>query len=131
MVYKIVAVVLTAVWMFAVSCFAADAVISGAQVTYTYKEPVTNVDGSQLQDLKNTSVFYSVNGATEVKAGDVAASSKFGGGTQVYTFTVPIVDSAESTLKFWATANDESGNPSLPSAAIIKRIDKLAPSSPE
>lgn len=131
MAYKITAAVLTAVWLFAVNCFAADAVISGAQVTFSFKEPSTNVDGSKLQDLRDTSVFYSVNDGPQVKAGDVVASSKFGGGTQVYTFTVPIVDSTESTLKFWAISNDESGNPSPPSAAIIKRIDKLAPSSPE
>ena len=126
-------ILLLAVLMLGVSyaVHAADAVISGAQVTYSYKEPSTNADGSPLADLKTTTIYYTVNGGATVKAKDEAASAKTGGGAKSSTFTVPIVDSNESTLRFWSTATDESGNESVASAVTVKRIDKLAPSSPE
>jgi hypothetical protein len=47
------------------------------------------------------------------------------------TLNIPIVDSKETVLKFWATATDESLNESLQSVTVVKRIDKLAPSAPE
>lgn len=126
-------ILLLAVLMLGVSyaAHAADAVISGAQVTYSYKEPSTNSDGSALSDLKLTSIYYTVNSGETVKAKDETASAKTGGGAKSSTFTVPIVDSKETTLRFWSTASDDSGNESVASAVTVKRIDKLAPSSPE
>jgi hypothetical protein len=115
----------------AVNVFAMDAIVVGAQVTLTYKEPATNADGSALSDLKLTTVYYSVNGGATVKGLETLASSVTGGASRTVTLNIPIVDSKETVLKFWATATDESLNESLQSVTVVKRIDKLAPSAPE
>lgn len=127
----IIACVFSTVMLFAVNTFALDAVVVGAQVTLTYKEPSTNSDGSLLEDLRHTTVYYSVNGGATVKGQEVLATSLTGGVSRTVTLNIPIDDAKETLLRFWATATDESGNESGSSVVVTKRIDKLAPSAPE
>ena len=129
--HAIVSCMFAMVMLFAVNALALDAIVVGAQVTLTYKEPSTNSDGSVLGDLKRTTVYYSVNGGATVKGQDVLATSLTGGVSRTVTLNIPIIDSKETILRFWATATDESENESAPSTVVTKRIDKLAPSAPE
>lgn len=123
---------IVAVVMFmTVNVFAIDAIVVGAQITLTYKEPSTNSDGSAISDLKLTTVYYTVNDGATVKGPETPATSLTGGILRTVTLNIPIIDSKETVLKFWATATDESLNESLQSTVVIKRIDKLAPSAPE
>ena len=131
MKHLIVGLFMAAFACMTVDALALDAVVIGAQVTLTYKEPSTNSDGSALKDLKSTTAYYTVNGGPTIKGPETPATSSTGGVARVVTLNIPITDSQETTLKFWATATDESSNESVPSTAVIKRIDKLAPSSPE
>lgn len=129
--HVIIAVFMTAIGIITTEALALDAVVVGAQVTLTYKEPITNSDGTPLQDLKLTTSYYNVNDGPTVKGAEIPATSGTGGVSRVVTLNIPIVDSKETVLKFWATATDESLNESLPSQVVVKRIDKLAPASPE
>ena len=129
--HAIVSCMFAMIMLFAVNALALDAIVVGAQVTLTYKEPSTNSDGSALGDLKRTTVYYSVNDGATVKGQDVLATSLTGGVSRTVTLNIPIIDSKETILRFWATATDESENESAPSTVVTKRIDKLAPSAPE
>ena len=129
--HVIIAVFMTVIGIITTEALALDAVVVGAQVTLTYKEPITNSDGTPLQDLKLTTSYYTVNDGPTVKGAEIPATSGTGGVSRVVTLNIPIIDSKETVLKFWATATDESLNESLPSQVVVKRIDKLAPASPE
>ena len=115
--------------------WAIDFTVSGAVLTVTYTEPSTNMDGSPLVDLARTNVYTEIllPGQAPVKGPDVAATAPSGGGAISTTITVPIgvtLPIKEATVKVWATATDTSGNESTPSAMVTKRVDQLAPASP-
>ena len=115
--------------------WAIDFTVSGAVLTVTYTEPSTNTDGSPLTDLARTNVYTEIllPGQTPVKGPNVAASASTGGGAISTTITVPIgatLPIKEANVKVWATATDLSGNESLPSTVVTKRVDQLAPSAP-
>ena len=113
--------------------FALEFTLTGSEVTATYTEPTTNADGSSLKDLAKTIIFYDIvgDGFPEVKAVEVSATALTGGGIIIQTVLVPIIANQEADVDFWATAVDLSGNSSDKSTVVRKRIDRLAPGTPQ
>jgi hypothetical protein len=105
---------------------------SGAQLTVTYKEPTTSVDGTALDDLKLTTIYYQVQGGPPiVKALEVPATRAAGGGAIEKPITIPAEPGKKIYVNIWATATDLSGNESDKSNIVTQRVDLLAPSPPE
>jgi hypothetical protein len=118
-------------WFYVLGVFAVDFTVSGVVVNVSYKEPVTNTDGSPLTDLKLCSVYYQFSDSdAAVRAKDINASSLTGGGNVSDSFSVPVAEGVEKDVDFWATCSDTSGNESKKSDVVRLRIDRLAPSSP-
>jgi hypothetical protein len=57
----------------------------------------------------------------------VAASNVNGGGNQTVNFEVPVLTGMEKDVRFKGACSDTSGNVSIDSDIITKRIDRLAP----
>jgi hypothetical protein len=103
---------------------------TGAEIEVSYKEPSTNKNGSAIQDLAKTTVYYD-KGQGPVHAVDVEASQETGGGPINITFITPIEENEEADVSIWATATDKSGNESDKSNIEMIRIDFLKPSPPD
>lgn len=127
-----ICLVLIALVLLVTKAFAFQANITGTEVTVTYTEPTTNVDGSPLVDLDHTMIFHNFGGA-EVQAvpNPIPATALTGGGAITEAFTVPVPDGVEADVDFWARAYDGSGNVSPESTRETKRIDHLAPGAPQ
>lgn len=111
---------------------AGDVIIttSGEEVTATYTEPTTNLDGSPLKDLAFTSVFHDYGGLEILARPSIPATSPLGGGDISTKFVVPVPQGVEIDVNFWARAEDDNGNFSPKSNIATKEIDHLAPSAP-
>lgn len=109
--------------------YAIDFLLTGTEVTATYTEPTTNVDGSPLMDLSKTTIYYDLSGIITII--DVPATRLTGGGVINQIVTIPIIQGQERDVWFWATASDLTGNESAESVRVMKRIDRLAPSVPQ
>lgn len=116
-----------------ISASAIDFSVTGAEVTIDYTEPTknSNTAGTPLTDLARTNVYFQLDAGAAVKGSDVPASAPTGGGQITTKVTLPVTADQEVTATIWATATDLSGNESVPSAKITKRIDRLAPSAPQ
>jgi hypothetical protein len=92
-------------------------------VKVTYREPTTKADGTPLNDLRKTTIYYDF-GNGRVKHKDIPASKPQGGGTVPFdqTKNVEIIDFAKIInfkispepiqVMICVTATDESGNES-------------------
>ncbi len=121
----------TLLLLYATSASAIDFTASGTILTVSYTEPIQNTDGSMLDDLAKTSVYYSLNGGADVKVVDVLASSPKGGASMATSITVPIAIGQSALVSVRATASDTSGNESVKSAAVTKLVDRLPPNPPQ
>src|SRR5690349_1982072 len=104
--------------LYASSAYAIDFTPTGAVLTVTYKEPAVNKDGSSLDDLDHTNVYYQVGSDAEVKGPNVPASSPAGGGNISTTITVPVPTDMRATVAVSASATDTSGNEGPRSSAV-------------
>jgi hypothetical protein len=104
---------------------------TGADLTVEYTEPSTNADGSTLVDLAKTNVYVKVGNLQEVKGPDVPASSPTGGQVRSTVIAVVVPSGKEADVTITVTATDLSGNESLRSVSATRRVDKLAPGSPQ
>ncbi len=105
---------------------------SGAELTVDYDEPTTNADGTALDDLKITTIWYQVQGTpAPVKALEVAATQAAGGGHISKPITVPTFSGKLIFVDVWATATDRSGNESAKSNIVAQRVDLLPPAAPK
>jgi hypothetical protein len=112
--------------------FALDFTVSGVVVSFSYKEPVTNEDGSALTDLAFCTVLYDLNDGSGSHSGSkVNASSVSGGQVESGSFEIPVSAGQERDVDFWATCTDKSGNESKKSSVVRLRIDRLSPSAPQ
>ncbi len=110
---------------------AIDFTASGTILTVTYTEPTSNSDKTPLTDLAKTTIYYSINGAAEVKVTpDIAATVPTGGGSVSTQVTVPIAAGQSASVTVRATATDTSGNESVKSVSVSKTIDRLSPMPP-
>lgn len=128
-----IATVLSLLLLFAVPAWAIDFTVSASIVTATYMEPTTNADTppTALTDLARTNVYFQIAGQPAVRGPNVPASALTGGGAITTTVTIPIGPNQQGDVTFWATATDLSGNESVPSVSVVRRIDRLAPGSPQ
>lgn len=97
----------------------------------TYTEPTTNVDGAELNDLKETQVFYSVDGALPVAATPTPASTSSGGEVITKSIIVELTPGMAHTVSAFVRAIDTSGNISHDSSTDTVTVDFLAPGAPQ
>ena len=97
----------------------------------TYTEPITNVDGAELNDLKETQVFYSVDGAPPVAATPTPASTSSGGVVVTTRIIVELTPGMAHTVSAFVLATDTSGNISPDSNTDTVTVDFLAPGAPQ
>lgn len=86
---------------------------TGFPVYLQYQEPTNNTDGSPLDDLAYTTIFYELPGGSPTKSGDVIASGLTGGGWQTVTIVIP---GTPESAQLWLTATDTSGHESQQTA---------------
>jgi hypothetical protein len=103
--------------------------VSGADFEIEYDEPNVNADGSPLQDLGKTTVYYDA-GDGRVLAKELEATSPTGNGHIVTRINVSLPKGTEKNVSVWATAWDKSGNESSSSIPVTVRVDSLAPAAP-
>jgi hypothetical protein len=103
---------------------------TATEVMVEYDEPVTNADGTPLQDLKETRIYYQMGSAAPTLAATVPATAPTGGGHIAQKVAVPVGPNQEADVTFWATAVDTSGNESVRSSTATVRIDRLPPAPP-
>jgi hypothetical protein len=107
----------------------AEASLDSGSFTVAYQEPVANADGTVLDDLAHTTIYYSLDGGARIKAMDIPASATGGGGNIQQAFVIDGLGSQVDVLITY-TATDISGNESLEFVESIIRIDKVAPGAP-
>lgn len=111
-----------------VSAMAIQFTVSGTIVTADYDEPTLNSNDTTISDLADTQVLYQIPpAASPTVCMTVPASAPTGGAHIHVDCTVPIIDGQEADVSFTAIAHDTSGNASIPSDPVVKRIDRLAP----
>lgn len=122
---------------FAAPVFAITGTVTGVNVTLEYDEPNVKADGSPLNDLAFTSIYFTTapasiafSTASAVVISTVAASALTGNGHITRNLNVPSQAGKEILSRFGATATDTSGNESVFSNIISVLIDKLAPAAP-
>ena len=126
---KIIAVSLLS--LFAVSGYALTITGVGADIEVSYQEPATNLDGTPLDDLSRTTIYYSTDSkVTRIEAFRVTATARSGNGNIIQHIMLPILPGQQANFSVWATASDLSGNESEDSNTETIRIDRLAPSAP-
>ena len=96
-------------------------------VEYHYNEPTLNEDGTPLDDLAATRLYYQIPGQSAVMARSVAASAPTGGGQRTETLTVPVT--APATVSFWVTAVDEVPNEKLATPILTAALEPAAMAS--
>ena len=94
--------------------------------TALYNEPTTNSDGTPLTDLAKTTVCGQIGTAAPTCV-EVAATKPAGGGAISQVINVAVPDNAKTTVTYWVTATDTSGNPSTKSPTATKSFDFLPP----
>lgn len=113
--------------------FALTVTPTGTEATVEYQEPNTNEDGSALDDLDHTTIYYSVGAESEsVVLLKVPASAPVGNGQISRQVVIPALDvpeGAETVVHVWATATDTADNESGESERASV-TDRLAPSAP-
>lgn len=103
-----------------------------APITFsvTYTEPSASVDGTALNDLKETQVFVSVDGAPPVGETPTFANDLTGGRAIFKTIVVDLTPGMTHTVTVFARAVDHSGNISPDSNKDTATVDFLAPGAP-
>lgn len=109
-----------------------DVALTGTEITIHYKEPTTDADGTPLEDLMQTELYYQLEGSTvAVQAKGVNATNPNGGGTITERLVLPVNDNEEKNFTVWAAARDRSGNLSGSTAKVPVRIDRMPPAPPQ
>lgn len=123
-------------WMILFLPFTANAFevlsVDTVGVTVQYTEPTTNVDGSTLDDLTRTEIYYDIQGDVDpaIKALDVIATNPAGGGTVSMQIPITVPPNTQVTIDFYAIAVDDAENPSPQSNMATIVIDRLPPAQP-
>lgn len=97
-------------------------------VDATFTEPDQNSDGTPLQDLDFSTIYYSEGGTEE--SAQVSASNLMGGQEQTLSLMLPVLRGTTKTFTFWATSTDVKGNESLKSDSVVFTIDRQTPNPP-
>lgn len=113
--------------------------VTGTEVSLGFTESTTNEDGSILQDLHHSNVYYTKDSdgirvlaipEGQVTA-DIPATSLMGGGVVSLKVVVPVTAQEDVDVTFVATHTDDAGNESVDSSSVVFNIDKLPPGAPQ
>jgi hypothetical protein len=107
----------------------ASATLDSGNFTAIYTEPTTNEDGTPLNDLSHTSIYYKLDGGNRVLVTTVPASDIIGGGSITQSFTIEGLGN-QVNVEIIYTATDLVGNESGEFIEPIIRVDKVAPNIP-
>ena len=107
--------------------------VQAAPLTFavTYTEPAVNADGSTLDDLVETQVFYAVDGGAPIAVPSVPATGPTGGQLIEQRILVDLTVGASHIVTAFARAKDTSGNESADSNTDSTTVDFLAPGAPQ
>ena len=84
-------------------------------ITVSYREPTTNKDGTLLNDLKWTTIYFGLK-KDSVKAIDVWTNNARGGASvEIQDIPIPVKQDEEVLEVLCVTATDRSGNESITS----------------
>jgi hypothetical protein len=115
-----------------ISVNAFDVNLTGTEITVHYTEPTRDADGTPLNDLRQTEIWYQLEGSTvPAMVKGVAATALSGGGTITTQIILPVNTGDEKNFLVWAAARDISGNISTGTAKIPVRIDRMPPAAPQ
>lgn len=110
----------------------ADVILIGTEFEVRYTEPTLDADGSSLDDLVATRIYYQLQGEpTPVLYKEVPASNPAGGGQVVERVLIPVAEGQEVNVDIWFTAIDEVPNESARSVVFVRQLDRLAPAPPQ
>jgi hypothetical protein len=102
--------------------------LNTVQVDASYDEPTENSDGTPLEDLAYTQVFYQPEGAAApIMGAKTAATKPTGGGHIDVSLIVPAPAGKKTSLDFWTSEVDLAGNPSVGSTHVTFVVDRIAP----
>lgn len=102
---------------------------TGVELILEYTEPTDNTDGSLIDDLHHTSIFYDL-GAGPVNVVDLPATLNTGGGAISYSALIPVLPGEIKDATIFATATDTIGETSDPSEPLVVRLDRRVPKPP-
>ena len=107
--------------------------VQAAPLTFavTYTEPTKNADGSALNDLAETQVFYAVDGGAPVAVPPVPATGPTGGQLVEQMILIDLTVGASHIVSVFARAKDTFGNESADSNTDSTTVDFLAPGAPQ
>ena len=98
---------------------------------FQYQEPTTSVNGTALNDLKETRVYMrALPDGIESVVKIEPASAPTGGGNVIVAVTAPVLPDEEKIMEGWVVAVDNVGNVGPKSNIIQVEVDRLAPSAP-
>lgn len=101
-------------------------------VDVNWDESIKNADvsGSPLTDLAYSSVYYKVNTGMVIIGAKITATKPTGGGHITTTIVIPAIVGNLTTVDFWATETDLTGNEGPSTSHILFPIDRLTPAAP-
>ncbi len=109
----------------------ASVTLNSGNFDAVYWEPTTSEDGTLLQDLAYTSIYYKLDGGSRVLVTTVPASDVTGGGKVTQSFTISGLGN-QVDVEITYTATDKVGNESTDEyVEPTIRIDKVSPSHPQ
>lgn len=99
-------------------------------IEFSYIEPTESIDGSPLDDLKETRCYMKPTDglASVVKIEPAVAPT--GGNKVVVVAQANVLPNTQDTFECWVTAVDFAGNESPKSNTVQVRIDMVAPKAP-
>lgn len=100
------------------------------KLTAAYDEGSNHTNGTPLNDLSHSNVWYQIGAAAPVKSADIPASSPQGGGHVVTDVVFPALLGELTTGTFWATETDVDGHESPKSNLATFTVDRRVPEAP-
>lgn len=98
---------------------------SGIRYHFFWTEPKLNADGSLITDLKETKLYYSLNGGA-IKSKIYTASKPTGGGAKSSYITIIMnCETKVNSMSAWATATNAGGVESAKGNIVVKPVPAL------
>lgn len=99
-------------------------------VEASWDEPVLNADGTPLNDLGYSSVYYTVGKGPLIVGAKIPATSPLGGGHITTSMIVPAPQGVTTQFTFQASATDLSGNESAKTSPVPFVVERVGPTLP-
>lgn len=99
------------------------------ELTITYDEPTTNVDGTPLADMAYSTIYITSPAGTH-KAPVIAAVDVHGGKHIQTPIQVNAPENTSTSIKMAVSATDLSGNEGPKSVEVEHILDRIGPAVP-